>query len=102
MWHVSDRSQPSSTNDEHNNVKSHTILPHQKTSKLRFVSSVAFRHSSGKSLLPPLFQISLAAARQIPSLPMFIFKFAVFHLLTVSVSELEDPLQAQYAKSMKE
>ncbi|XP_046742575.1 uncharacterized protein LOC124409181 [Diprion similis] len=54
MWHVSDRSQPSSANDEHNNVKSHPILPHQKTSKLRFVSSVEFRHSSGETLTTQL------------------------------------------------
>ncbi|XP_046741954.1 protein unc-80 homolog isoform X2 [Diprion similis] len=49
-----DRSQPSSANDEHNNVKSHPILPHQKTSKLRFVSSVEFRHSSGETLTTQL------------------------------------------------
>ena len=49
MWHVSDRSQPSSTSDERNHVKPHpTILLQQKAPKLRFVSSVEFRHSSGK------------------------------------------------------
>lgn len=48
MSHVSDRSQPSSTNDERNHVKPHPILTHQKAPKLRFLSSVEFRHSSGK------------------------------------------------------
>lgn len=54
MWHVSDRFQPSSTSDERNHVKLHPILPHQKAPKLRFVSSVEFRNSSGKSLNPCL------------------------------------------------
>jgi len=54
MWHVSDRFQPSSTSDERNHVKLHPILPHQKAPKLRFVSSVEFRNSSGKSPVPLL------------------------------------------------
>lgn len=54
MWHVSDRFQPSSTSDERNHVKLHPILPHQKAPKLRFVSSVEFRNSSGKSPNPCL------------------------------------------------
>lgn len=54
MWHVSDRFQPSSTSDERNYVKLHPILPHQKAPKLRFVSSVELRNSSGKSPVPAL------------------------------------------------
>lgn len=54
MWHVSDRFQSSSTSDERNHVKLHSILPHQKAPKLRFGSSVEFRNSSGKSPVPAL------------------------------------------------
>lgn len=52
MWHVSDKSQPPSTSDERNHVKPHPILTHQKAPKLRFLSSVEFRHSSGKFRAP--------------------------------------------------
>ncbi|XP_063984989.1 protein unc-80 homolog isoform X3 [Diachasmimorpha longicaudata] len=46
---VPDRSQSSSTaSDERNHVKHHVNLQHQKTSKLRFVSSVEYRHISGE------------------------------------------------------
>ncbi|XP_035727921.1 protein unc-80 homolog isoform X2 [Vespa mandarinia] len=45
-----DRSQPSSTSDERNHVKPHPILLHQKAPKLRFVSSVEYRNSSGETV----------------------------------------------------
>ncbi|XP_014469276.1 PREDICTED: protein unc-80 homolog isoform X4 [Dinoponera quadriceps] len=48
------RFQPSSTSDERNHVKLHPILPHQKAPKLRFVSSVEFRRSSGETLTSQL------------------------------------------------
>lgn len=57
VWHVSDRFQSSSTSDERNHVKLHSILPHQKAPKLRFVSSVEFRNSSGKSSQLPRFSL---------------------------------------------
>ncbi|XP_043521274.1 protein unc-80 homolog isoform X3 [Frieseomelitta varia] len=49
-----DKSQPSSTNDERNHVKPHPILTHQKAPKLRFLSSVEFRHSSGETVTSQL------------------------------------------------
>ncbi|XP_061939233.1 protein unc-80 homolog isoform X9 [Apis cerana] len=49
-----DRSQPSSTSDERNHVKPHPILTHQKAPKLRFLSSVEFRHSSGETVTSQL------------------------------------------------
>ncbi|XP_011346095.1 protein unc-80 homolog isoform X3 [Ooceraea biroi] len=49
-----DRSQPSSTSDERNHIKLHPILPHQRAPKLRFVSSVEFRHSSGETVTSQL------------------------------------------------
>ncbi|XP_032667265.1 protein unc-80 homolog isoform X5 [Odontomachus brunneus] len=49
-----DRFQPSSTSDERNHVKLHPILPHQKAPKLRFVSSVELRNSSGETLTSQL------------------------------------------------
>lgn len=70
MWHVSDRFQSSSTSDERNHVKLHSILPHQKAPKLRFVSSVEFRNSSGKSLSP---RFSLYIMYLLWSLEDFIF-----------------------------
>lgn len=58
MWHVSDRSQFSSTNnDERIHAKPHPILTRQKTSKLRFFSSVELRQSSGNLCLILLFFI---------------------------------------------
>ncbi|XP_034179249.1 unc80, NALCN channel complex subunit isoform X3 [Osmia lignaria lignaria] len=51
---TTDRSQPSSTNDERNHVKPHPILTHQKAPKLRFLSSVEFRHSSGETMTSQL------------------------------------------------
>ncbi|XP_058795328.1 protein unc-80 homolog isoform X2 [Phymastichus coffea] len=52
---ATDRSQLSSTtNDEHNNAKPHPILTRQKTSKLRFFSSVELRHSSGETVTSQL------------------------------------------------
>ncbi|EGI65756.1 Protein unc-80-like protein, partial [Acromyrmex echinatior] len=47
---TTDRFQSSSTSDERNHVKLHSILPHQKAPKLRFVSSVEFRNSSGETV----------------------------------------------------
>ncbi|XP_071635615.1 protein unc-80 homolog isoform X3 [Temnothorax longispinosus] len=47
---TTDRFQSSSTSDERNHVKLHSILPHQKAPKLRFVSSVEFRNSSGETM----------------------------------------------------
>ncbi|XP_076295581.1 unc80, NALCN channel complex subunit isoform X10 [Lasioglossum baleicum] len=49
-----DKSQPSSTSDERNHVKPHPILTHQKAPKLRFLSSVEFRHSSGETMTSQL------------------------------------------------
>lgn len=46
MLHVSDRSQQSSISDEHGIHKSDS---QQRAHKLRFVSSVELRHSSGNS-----------------------------------------------------
>ncbi|XP_031777864.1 protein unc-80 homolog isoform X3 [Nasonia vitripennis] len=46
---ATDRSQPSSTTSDELN-KHHPMLTRQKTSKLRFVSSVEFRHSSGETM----------------------------------------------------
>ncbi|XP_026299997.1 protein unc-80 homolog isoform X8 [Apis mellifera] len=51
---TTDRSQPSSTSDERNHVKPHPILTHQKAPKLRFLSSVEFRHSSGETVTSQL------------------------------------------------
>ncbi|XP_031838286.1 unc80, NALCN channel complex subunit isoform X4 [Nomia melanderi] len=51
---VTDKSQPPSTSDERNHVKPHPILTHQKAPKLRFLSSVEFRHSSGETLTSQL------------------------------------------------
>ncbi|CAD1469098.1 unnamed protein product, partial [Heterotrigona itama] len=48
------KSQPSSTSDERNHVKPHPILTHQKAPKLRFLSSVEFRHSSGETVTSQL------------------------------------------------
>ncbi|XP_070172138.1 protein unc-80 homolog isoform X4 [Polyergus mexicanus] len=56
---TTDRFQPSSTSDERNHVKLHPILPHQKTPKLRFVSSVEFRNSSGETVTSQLSPSSL-------------------------------------------
>ncbi|XP_067205239.1 protein unc-80 homolog isoform X2 [Linepithema humile] len=49
-----DRFQPSSTSDERNHVKLHPLLPHHKAPKLRFVSSVEFRNSSGETVTSQL------------------------------------------------
>ncbi|XP_076677709.1 unc80, NALCN channel complex subunit isoform X4 [Andrena cerasifolii] len=49
-----DRSQPSSTSDERNHVKPHPILTQQKAPKLRFLSSVECRHSSGETVTSQL------------------------------------------------
>nr|XP_033339451.1 protein unc-80 homolog isoform X5 [Megalopta genalis] len=49
-----DKSQPPSTSDERNHVKPHPILTHQKAPKLRFLSSVEFRHSSGETMTSQL------------------------------------------------
>lgn len=46
--HVSDRSQQSSVSDEHAIPSKPETLFQHKAHKLRFVSSVEFRHSSGK------------------------------------------------------
>ncbi|XP_066582663.1 protein unc-80 homolog [Prorops nasuta] len=51
---TTDRSQPPSTSAESNHVKPHPILCRQKTPKLRFVSSVEFRHSSGETVTSQL------------------------------------------------
>ncbi|EFN65650.1 Uncharacterized protein KIAA1843 [Camponotus floridanus] len=56
---TTDRFQPSSTSDERNHVKLHPILPHQKAPKLRFVSSVEFRNSSGETVTSQLSPSSL-------------------------------------------
>ncbi|XP_053975913.1 protein unc-80 homolog [Hylaeus volcanicus] len=49
-----DKSQPPSTSDERNHVKPHPILTHQKAPKLRFLSSIEFRHSSGETMTSQL------------------------------------------------
>ncbi|GLG97294.1 Protein unc-80 homolog [Gryllus bimaculatus] len=51
-----DRSRQSSASDERkiSSQKTEAFLPHQKASKLRFVSSVEYRHSSGETSTTPL------------------------------------------------
>ncbi|XP_066993860.2 protein unc-80 homolog [Anabrus simplex] len=51
-----DRSQHSSASDDRKmpTLKCEAFLPHQKASKLRFVSSVEYRHSSGETSTTPL------------------------------------------------
>lgn len=56
IFGVLDRSQHSSVSDEQHTLQTQKSEPavHQKTAKLRFVSSVELRHSSGETSTTPL------------------------------------------------
>lgn len=58
---VSDRSRHSSASDEHiaQMQKTESLSSQQRAQKLRFVSSVEFRHSSGKPIFDSIYSLDV-------------------------------------------